>query len=265
MAMKRNPVTFKEGLMIGSSILILMMGFPLIVLAFFTLRIALLAAVVAAAVVGCVAYVLSPAARDWLETQAAQQFSYNGLRLATNVVVHPNHSWARIESDDVIVGADDFVQATLGPVEEVQLPRVGSRIEQGASVFSLRRGNRTVDVRAPMSGIVLNCNDELLQRPQLVNEEPFTRGWAVRMQGDNVREDRRGLLRGKYARSWFREEIDRLMTTSLAEDMLAPALPDGGALVKELYLQIDEETWKQVKANFFERDVPKCADRSSKS
>lgn len=260
--MKRDPLTFKQGLMIGSSMLILVVGFPVIVLAFFTLRIALLAAVIAVAVVGCLAYVFSPAARDWLETQAAQQFSYNGLRLATNVAVHPNHSWARVESDDVVVGADDFVQATLGPVEEVVLPRVGSRIEQGAHAFSLRRGNRKVDVRAPMSGIVLNCNDELLERPQLVNEEPFTRGWAVRLQGDNVREDRRELLRGKHARSWFREEIDRLITTSLAEEALAPALPDGGALVKELYLQIDDDAWERVKANFFERDVPKCADRS---
>jgi len=262
MAMKRKPVTLKEGLMIGTSMLILVIGFPLIVVAFFTLRIALLAAVIAAAVVGCVGYVLSPSVRNWLETQAAQQFSYNGLRLATNVAVHPNHSWARMESDDVIVGADDLVQATLGPVEEVVLPRVGSWIEQGAHAFSLRRGNRKVDVRAPMSGIVLNCNDELLQRPELVNEEPFTRGWAVRLQGDNVRENRRGLLRGKHARSWFRGEIDRLITTSLAEDTLAPALPDGGALVKELYLQIDDDAWERVKANFFEQDVPKRTDRS---
>ncbi len=259
--MRRIPMPLKEGFMIAGAVGLLVVAFPLIFLLFFTMRFVLVIGGGVALMGAALAYAFSPAVRDWLKIQGEQQFSYNGLRLATNIAVHPSHSWARIEPEDVVVGADDFVQATLGPVEAVELPPLGSRMDQGGRAFSLRRGNRKVDVRAPISGTVVACNEKLLDRPQLVNEEPFAAGWAVRLQGDNVREDRRLLLRGKRARSWFREEIDRLIGTSLSEDALMPSLPDGGALVNALYLQIDDEAWKKLRETSLEVDTPKRVDR----
>jgi len=255
--MRLIPMPVKEGLMIVGAILLLVVAFPLIVLLFFTMRFVLVFGGGVALVGAALAYAFSPTVRAWFKIQGEQQFSYNGLRLATNVAVHPNHSWARIASDDVAVGADDFVQATLGPVEAVDLPPVGSWIDQGSRAFGLRRGNRKVDVRAPISGTVVACNEELVEHPQLVNEEPFAGGWALRLRGDNVREDRRRLLSGKRARAWFREEVDRLIGISLSEDALMATLPDGGALVNELYLQIDDEAWKKLRETSLEVDVPK--------
>jgi glycine cleavage system H lipoate-binding protein len=248
--------------MIVGAVLLLVVAFPLILVLFVTMRFVLAGGAVVALLGTGLAYAFSPTVRAWFKIQNEQQFSYNGLRLATNIAVHPSHSWARIGRDDVAVGADDFVQATLGPVEAVDLPPVGSWIEQGRRAFGLRRGNRKVDVRAPISGTVVACNEALLARPQLVNEEPFARGWAVRLQSDSVHEDRRSLLRGRRARSWFREEVDRLIGTALSEDALMPTLPDGGALVNELHLQIDDEAWKKLREISFEVDAPKQTERS---
>ncbi len=254
--MRRIPTPIKEGLMITGAAILLVIAFPLIFLLFFTMRFALVAAV-GVALLGAIAFAVSSTARSWFKTQTEQQFDYNGLCLATNVAAHPSHSWARIDSGDVIVGVDDFVQATLGPVEEIELPPVGCRIKQGDRAFiSLRRGDRKVEVRAPVSGTVIRCNEELLERPELINEEPFVGGWAVQVQSDNLHEEKRDLLRGKHARSWFRAEVDRLIGTTLGEDGLMPALPDGGTLVKDLYRQIDDDAWNHLKETSFELDGP---------
>lgn len=254
--MRKISTPLEEGLMITGVVILLVIAFPLIFLLLLTTRFL----VVPAAALGGVALALSPTARSWFKTQAEQRFDYNGLRLATNVAVHPSHSWARRDSNAVVVGVDDFVQATLGPVEAIELPPVGCRVKQGDRGFiSLRRGNRKLEVRAPVSGTVIRCNEALLQQPQLVNEEPFIGGWAVRLQSDNFRQERRRLLRGKHARSWFRGEVDRLIGTTLGEDSLMPALPDGGTLVKDLYLQIDDDAWKRLKETSFDLDEPHSA------
>jgi len=259
--MRRISTLLKEGLTIGGVTLLLVAAFPLIMLLFFSMRFVVVIGGAVALLAAVLAYAISPSARSWFETQAEQQFNYNGLHLATNVAIHPRHSWARIDEGHVVVGADDFVQATLGPLEAVTLPAVGSRIHQGQRAFRLRAGDRHVDVCAPFSGTVVSCNEELLRHPQLVNEDPFASGWAVRMRGDKVREERRGLLRGKHARSWFRGEVDRLIATALGETALAPALPDGGALVKDLHLHIDDKAWSRLKETSFEPDGPKPGPR----
>jgi glycine cleavage system H protein len=201
-----------------------------------------------------VASQISPRFREWLEPAGEVYTSYNGLRFAMDVAAHPGHSWARIRRGEVTVGADDLVQATLGPVESVELPSVGTRVEQGDRLFSLRRGNRKVEVRAPVSGQVVTRNEALLSDPGLVNTKPFSGGWAVRLKADDLRKDRRILVEELRARRWFRYEIDRLMTTVLADDALAPALPDGGTLANEVYRHIDDGAWTKLTRTFFDLD-----------
>jgi glycine cleavage system H protein len=206
---------------------------------------------------GClVASYFSPAFREWFKTAGEWQINLKGLRLATDIAVYPTHSWARIGSDNVAVGADDLVQAALGPVEAVDLPPLGSHVEQGARLFGLRRGDRSVAVRAPISGTVVNRNESLLEHPELVNEGPFGEGWAVRLRADNVREDRRRLLQGKQAKRWFGQEIDRLIGTVHSGGIVMSTLPDGGVLVPDLHRQIDDTTWKKLSETFFDVESP---------
>lgn len=206
---------------------------------------------------GClVASYFSPTFREWFKSAGEWQVNLKGLRFATDIAVYPSHSWARIGTDNVSVGADDLVQAALGPVEAVDLPAVGSHVEQGDRLFSLKRGDRRVEVRAPVSGTVVNRNESLLEHPELVNEGPFGEGWAVRLQADNVRKDRRRLMQGSRARHWFDQEIDRLIGTVHSGGTVMSSLPDGGVLVPDLHRQIDDTTWKKLSETFFEAQSP---------
>lgn len=246
----------KSGLLLLGFALVAITAFALFAVLAIAMRPLLIVGLVLAAAAAVVLSIFSPAFRDWFEAAGERQTHHSGLRLATDVAVHPNHSWARMSPKDVTVGADDFVQATLGPVEAVELPAVGRRFEQGDRLFSLRRGDRSVAVRAPVSGTVIACNESLVDQPGTVNEAPFTRGWAVRLRPQRGRTEGKRLLRGKQARGWFRGEIDKLMTTVLADEALAPALPDGGTLTGELYRHIDDLAWTELTETFFGPSEP---------
>jgi glycine cleavage system H lipoate-binding protein len=223
-----------------------------LILVFALLARPLLLLAIVLAVAACpVLYFVSPRFRAWFEEGSPPLVSCRGLHLATDIAVHPTHSWARIRQAEVAVGADDLMQATLGPVERVELPAVGSRVGQGDRLFSLQRGNRRVEVKAPVSGTVVNTNEALLQHPSLVNELPFSEGWVVRLRADDFRADSRRLFRGKLARGWFRHETDRLIATVSTGAASMHCLPDGGTVVSDLYRQIDDQAWTGLTEAFF--------------
>jgi glycine cleavage system H protein len=240
----------KQAMPVLGLLILVILLLPVIVVVAFVLRPFLLVAVIVAAIAGVLASLVSPAFRRWLDSLGERQFCYNGLRLAKDVAVYPGHSWARTAAGDVAVGADDLVQAALGPVERVDLPAIGTHVRQGERLFSLRRADRQVDVRSPVSGTVVVRNDALAQRPDLVNVGPFDGGWAVRLRADNAREST-ALLRGKDACGWFRREIDRMLATLLADQPIATTLADGGTIAPDLHHRIDERAWRQLSETFF--------------
>lgn len=247
-----------EALRIAAIAVVAAVVLPLVAVAAVFLR-GVLAAVLAAVLIGGgMLLIVSPRFRGWLDDLTRLEVSYKGLRLATDVDLHPSHGWVRTQPGGLVVGADDLAQAALGPVDRVELPPVGRRVERGEPMASLVRDGRSLELRAPVSGTVAGANAALLAEPSLVNEAPFTRGWLVRFGAEGTRGERRRLIRGRRARSWFREEVDRLVSavegreTSLGRDALSPTLPDGGTLdAAALHRHIDDESWKTFTETFF--------------
>lgn len=249
--MTKARSNLKDALTMVGVLALILVALPLAAFLGVFLRLPILLAVALALVVAGLIAAFSPAFREWLGSEIEQEVTCNGLRLATGISMSPYHSWARIAPDETWVGADDLVQATLGPVESVELPPTGSHVEQGEPLFNLQRGDRAVAVRSPISGTVLGTNQALRHEPGLINRDPFTSGWAVRIQGDEPREDRRRLFRGKGARAWFRHEVDRLLTVVSPGAVVGAALPDGGVFSPELYAQIDDKSWQHLSRDFF--------------
>lgn len=244
----------KDALTMVAVLALVLVALPLAAFLGVFLRLPLLLAIGIALVVAAIVATFSPAFKEWLSAEIDEGFTCNGLRLANGISMSPHHSWARIATDETWIGADDLVQATLGPVESIGLPPAGRHVEQGEPLFRLQRGNRAVAVRSPIAGTVTATNDRLRRDPSLINQAPFTAGWAVRLRGDQTREDRRRLMRGKSARAWFRREVDRLLATVNPDAVVGAALPDGGAFSHELYAQIDDPTWQRLSRGFFGSD-----------
>ena len=92
-----------------------------------------------------------------------------------------DHEWLRVEGTEGTVGITDFAQDALGDVVFVELPKVGTTLARGQA-FGVVESNKTVsDLFAPVSGRVVATNEELREHPEQVNQDPYGRGWMVRI------------------------------------------------------------------------------------
>ncbi len=237
------------GLMVGLAVLVVV-SLPLLAMASVALRFVFLVGIPLLLVGGLLAYASSKRFRAWLSAVSEVECIYKGLRLDRAVAMHRDHGWARLDGEATLVGADDLAQAAIGPVDAVELPPVGFRVRQGEPLFVLRHADRSLAVRSPLSGTIARVNSEVRTRPELVNDDPFGRGWTVVLQGDRARDGRGALLRGDAARSWFRDEVDRLIAVASGPTPL-PVLADGGLLVGELHRRVAPADWDRIKTEIF--------------
>lgn len=251
---------WQDGATVAAGIVVVGLALPVLAALILAARVAVLAAVVATLVVGAVALAFSPRFRDWLQWAGEAMVPYKGMDLATDVALGPGHVWARVDGTQAEVGADDLMQAALGPVDRVELPEVGRRVRAGEPVFRLHRAERSVSGPSPLTGTVTAVNDALRTEPGRVNAVPFRAGWAVRLAADDPRgEARAALKKGAQARELFRTEVDRLLGAVAAADGV-PALADGGALVARIHERIDDQTWARLGQTVF-TDQPLPAGR----
>ena len=101
------------------------------------------------------------------------------------------HEWAREEDGRVIVGITDHAQDQLGDVVFVSLPEVGAEVSAGQPLGEVESTKSVSDIYSPVSGTVVEKNPEVEATPELINEDPYGRGWLVRI---NAREGLDSLL-----------------------------------------------------------------------
>ncbi len=93
-----------------------------------------------------------------------------------------DHEWVKIEGDILTVGVTDFAQRELGDIVYVEIETEGEEVEQG-EVFGTVEAVKTVsDLFMPITGTVSEINTELEDSPELVNEDPYERGWMIKIQ-----------------------------------------------------------------------------------
>jgi len=92
-----------------------------------------------------------------------------------------DHEWARIEGRLATVGITQFAVEQLGDVTLVELPKVGATVKQGEVMGNIESVKTVSELFAPLSGTVEEVNGALVDAPQAVNEEPYGRGWMVRV------------------------------------------------------------------------------------
>lgn len=89
------------------------------------------------------------------------------------------HIWVRVEGGRAVIGITDYAQEELGRVTSVELPEVGDELEQEDSFGSIEARKTVADLYAPISGPILEINEELLENPSLLNEDPYDSAWLA--------------------------------------------------------------------------------------
>jgi len=98
------------------------------------------------------------------------------------------HEWVLIEDDIVTVGITDFAQDSLGDVVFVELPEVGATVEAGKSFGVVESVKAVSDVYSPVSGEVVEVNEELPDAPETINTSPYEDGWMVKIRLSDTAE-----------------------------------------------------------------------------
>lgn len=113
------------------------------------------------------------------------------------------HEWARVEGGRARVGITAYAQEQLGDVVFVELPKVGTRVARMKTFGVVESVKAVSDLYAPLSGEVVEVNAELAKKPELVNQEPYGRGWMIVIAVANP------------------GEVDGLLTARQYEELLA--------------------------------------------
>ena len=101
----------------------------------------------------------------------------------------PSHEWARLLEDNIIeIGISDHAQESLGDVVFVELPEIGQAVDAGEECCAVESVKAASDIYAPVSGEVVAVNEELDGEPELLNEQPYGRGWMFRIKASDVAE-----------------------------------------------------------------------------
>jgi len=95
---------------------------------------------------------------------------------------HHEHDWARVEGDEATVGITWYAQDSLGDLVHYEPPTVGATISQGSSYGEVESVKAVSDLIAPVSGEVLAVNQQVVDEPERVNDDPYGEGWLIRLR-----------------------------------------------------------------------------------
>ncbi len=110
------------------------------------------------------------------------------MNIPADLKYSKDHEWARIEGDVAVVGITDYAQNELGDIVYVELPEVGTQVEQGKTFGTIEAVKAVSDLFAPVSGEVVEVNEKLNDSPELVNQDPYGEGWMIKIKMSNPDE-----------------------------------------------------------------------------
>ena len=99
-----------------------------------------------------------------------------------------DHEWVRINGNEAVIGITDFAQSELGEIVYVDVDTEGEKIERNEVFGSIEAVKTVSDLMMPMTGEVLEVNEELEDAPELVNEDPYGKGWIIKVAIANPAE-----------------------------------------------------------------------------
>jgi glycine cleavage system H protein len=105
-----------------------------------------------------------------------------------------DHEWIKVESDLVVVGITDFAQNSLHEITFVEISEVGTSLEANSECGLVESMKASSDIFSPVGGEIIEVNSELEDAPEIVNEDPYGKGWMFKIKPSNLDADISGLM-----------------------------------------------------------------------
>ncbi len=173
-----------------------------------------------------------------------------GFSVADSYYYHRGHGWARVEHGGFVrVGIDEFTLKLLGGPTGIELPKLGSHLEQSEVGWVLNREEKKAAMLSPMRGVVMATNQKLLREPELARKDPYGQGWLMVVEPEGLKKNLKNLLFEKEVAAWLGAEVRRL------EEMVMPghAVPlaaTGGDIIDDICGAVPDLKWEDLVHTF---------------
>lgn len=104
------------------------------------------------------------------------------MELLPNLKYTKEHEWVKVEKDIATVGITDYAQGELGDIVFVELPEVGSKVEQMKPFGVIEAVKAVSDIFSPLSGEVTEVNTRLESEAGIINQDPYDQGWIIKIK-----------------------------------------------------------------------------------
>jgi len=189
------------------------------------------------------------AARSFDSLSSVEPAWVAGYQMPEALHYHRGHTWARaVDRDTVLVGVDDFARRLLGAPAAVRTPAKGDWLHQGGQGFGLRLDGKAAELVSPVEGEVVEVNPEVLARPALAAEDPYGRGWILKIRAHNLASNLRNLLSGRLARRWMEDSREALDLRLMA--LAGSVVQDGGEPVADLARHLPKADFERLVGEF---------------
>ena len=127
--------------------------------------------------------------------------------MAGKLYFNKEHLWVRVDGNKGTIGVSDHAQEELGDVLLVETPGVQKKVQQSSSFGQIESAKAVSDLISPVSGTIIEVNENLEEEPELVNEDPYGKGWIIKVILDNTKELNNLLGEEEYSQ-YLQEECD---------------------------------------------------------
>ena len=203
-------------------------------------------------------YIDCPAYRQIAQGDVApsELATVRGFLLNDTVYYHRGHLWLQRVNGKVRLGLDDFGQWLLGDIEKITFPRRKERVERKKPLLHLSCAHGTAEITSPLSGVVMEVNEEVRRDSSVINTDPYGEGWLIELRPakselNSLEQEREGFLPAPHARRWLEDEVDRLH--DVLETEIGVTMGDGGELTSNLLDAITKKQWNVLIKTFLAR------------
>jgi len=125
-----------------------------------------------------------------------------------DIKYHREHAWVRVEGKRATLGITDFAQQQLGDIVYVDLPEVETEVDADSELLEIESTKATSPVISPVSGSIVEVNEDLADSPEIINEDPYGNGWIVVLELSDPTEVNDLMNRSEYEK-FLREEAEK--------------------------------------------------------
>uniref|UniRef100_A0A7C4UCL7 Glycine cleavage system H protein n=1 Tax=candidate division WOR-3 bacterium TaxID=2052148 RepID=A0A7C4UCL7_UNCW3 len=129
-----------------------------------------------------------------------------GYVVSEDLFYHKEHMWVKVDGDVAIVGLDDFAQKLAGEISFVDLPSEGDSVSKDEAIGSFETGKWMGKFFAPVSGEIIEKNNEVEDDPSLINSDPYGKGWIIKIKMSN-KDELNSLMKYPDVEKWLNDEI----------------------------------------------------------